>query len=490
MTKSVSAFQWVPLANTQDYSASISCDTGVDNTWQISCNGGVDDRGSQIVPLYALVDNMANGALATVFYGPFVFQVPAFTRKLFRLPVPTNYITVNGTTGIITVILLTNPAWVNEDANLLAIQKASLGNVTYPFVVYNAVNQPQQTSDFQKSVELAPTIANMNYDLLAIAANSLANGQSTIVSNNGTKIAFLTPAGGDTLNALFTNATPLALYPGENGWLSTDGAQWFFFYFTRKRATIASGLAAIAQSPNDDGKRIKFTGAVAQTYTLLAVGNFQNGFRTAIENTGSAWGAFAPNGADTINGVNANFAVPPGGKGELYIDDTGQWHFDGNFLSAGQFTNVASGSIPIPANLTSGRVRIFGAFPVTNTVITSLRAIDSVSGVLSGGIYNYRAWHADSAGSGFNAPGASAQTSWALSSGTVWKQTDTNAEFTLEFAVVGTSVRIHYKGTILAQGDIQGLAGSLDVTINNALSGLLFYASAGNVTFNYVLSQL
>ncbi|MDE2020602.1 MAG: hypothetical protein KGJ13_09730, partial [Patescibacteria group bacterium] len=69
MTKSVSAFQWVPLANTQDYSASISCDTGVDNTWQISCNGGVDDRGSQIVPLYALVDNMANGALATVFYG-------------------------------------------------------------------------------------------------------------------------------------------------------------------------------------------------------------------------------------------------------------------------------------------------------------------------------------------------------------------------------------------------------------------------------------
>lgn len=332
MTKYVNGLTYAPTADNADYVGKVDCDAGSDNSWIISPAGSVDGNPNNINPSFLIIDNIANNAIVETAFGPYAWIVPAFARKTFRLPQGTQTVSIGVTVGTVSVYFVQNPNFAPDDTNMFAIQQAAAGALVFPFITYLALNSPQQASDAAMTVELVPTGATVNYILLPIAT-SVKNGWFQFVSNVGTRVANLIPNGGDTLNSFFNAGTPFQLYPNELGILQSDGAQWFFRIIDKARPTISTAAANTNQTPNDVGKRFTFGLGANQAYSLLPAADFRPGDSIRIKVTGTGRLSIVPNGAELINGLFANASplmLSTKDSGELFIDDSGAWAYDGD----------------------------------------------------------------------------------------------------------------------------------------------------------------
>lgn len=358
-----------PTANNADYVAQQPCDGNTDANWTIFPIGSIDGSSQPINPNYVTVDNLANGTTAVIAFGPYSWLVPAYSRKSFRLPIPTQQVilTLQGFTTV-NVLFVENPNFSPDDQNYLAIQEAARGVALFPFVTYNAVNSAQQRSDANCVVEFVGVGINIVYTLLDITGSgSVLNGWFQFVFNNGNLPTAITPFGGDTINGIFNNANAFLLYPGEYGILSSDGAQWFCKVFGQKLPSSTDTTFVITQKPSDLFKRKVFSNASGQTYNLLTSTIFTNGDRLRLKNAQPIGGgvvAVTPSGVERINGTflaGSPLFLYPGDEIDLLIDDTGAWAADGiiswesaDLLFGESFTGTELHNMGgIPENLTA-----------------------------------------------------------------------------------------------------------------------------------------
>jgi hypothetical protein len=83
--------------------AVLTFDAVNDLNYQIQAMGS-DSNGQQVIPKYAIVDNLINSDAVTFFYAPLTFVVPPYTRRTYRLPTISQNcsLTMIGGTTIIT----------------------------------------------------------------------------------------------------------------------------------------------------------------------------------------------------------------------------------------------------------------------------------------------------------------------------------------------------------------------------------------------------
>lgn len=355
-----------PTANNSDYVAQQLCNGTVDAVWQIYPIGSIDGSADPINPNFVTIDNLVNGTTVTIQFGPYSWVVPSYSRKSFRLPIPTNVatITLQGTTTC-NVLFVENPNFSPDDQNFLAIQQAARGVALFPFVQYNAVNSAQQVTDANSVVEFIGVAINIVYTLLDITGSGkVLNGWFQFVANQGNKPVNITPFGGDTVNGIFNNANPFTLFPGEWGTLHSDGTQWFVKVFGQKLPSISHTNFSTTQTPSDLFKRLNFSSGTGQSYNLLSSTIFTNGDRLRIVNSGTNVVAVVPNGVEKISGIFTSAAplnLYPGDTVELLIDDTGTWAVNGEIswqsadLVWGESfsTNTLHGMGGIPQNVTA-----------------------------------------------------------------------------------------------------------------------------------------
>lgn len=348
--KDVRSLVYKPTVNNTDYVAQVACDSAVDTQWRVYTQGSVDGNPTNVVPNYVTIDNILNKTSATIQFGPYTWTVPAYTRKSFLLPQPTISVLLILSSGIINLLLVENPNFSPDDANLLLIQEAARGVSLFPFVLYNAALTQQQLTDANSVVEFVSN-APMTYALLQAGPN-IANGWFQFVFNNGTAPVTLLPFGADTIDTIYNNASGFVLYPGEWGTLNSDASQWFCKVYGQKRPSLTTANASTTQSVNDLNKRLLFNSGSGQAYNLLAANTFTNGDRLTVKNGGAVALAIVPSGAETINGLytagNPLF-LSPGDVVDLYVNESQDWAADGEitFQSApvtfgvGTFGHVA-----------------------------------------------------------------------------------------------------------------------------------------------------
>lgn len=321
-----------PTANNRDVVAAITLDGAVDLNWTVAPVGSIDGQPGNVDPGFVAINNITGKFPVTVVYGPFTQICPAYQTQVFQLPQPVGQVrfTIGGTETV-QIYFDKTGEFVATIQNLLAIQQAARGVNLYPFIVYNAAGSPQQTQDANSVIEFVGVAVNITYALLQVAGN-VGNGWFQFVFNNGTRPVTVLPFGGDTINAIFTNAVPLILYPGEWGTLNSDGTQWFLKVFGQKKPSITYTAFSTTQQPNDIGKRLVFSAGAGQSYNLEAASTFANGDAIHIKNIGPGTLAILPVGVETINGLYTNAAplyLNAGDKIDLYIDESLTWQADG-----------------------------------------------------------------------------------------------------------------------------------------------------------------
>lgn len=334
----ISSLTWQATSDNSDYIATVPLDFDADPLYTITLQGTVQDaQNGNVIPRAFNLDNTLNSTNVTVSYGPLVWIVFAYTRKTFKLPVPAQTLSIEGASGQAVLYVADNPDNLSDDANLLAIQKAS-GLQVPQFIfeaTYTAANVNQLDSDNGATVQFLGVANTVNYILknIADAVSPVPNGWFTFFSNTGTQNALLTPFGGQTINSIFTAAKPFVVFPNESGYIQSDGTQWFVVISKKVHANIKYSAANVTLDPNDDRKQLNFNGLVAQTYNIPNPATMPEGWSTSIINTtATTLKIQAPNGV-TIN----NFWINPatiltlnkGDHGELYIDEGGAWHFTG-----------------------------------------------------------------------------------------------------------------------------------------------------------------
>lgn len=321
-----------PTINNREYVAIVPL-TVVDTAWTIFPIGTVDGEPNPINPNWVTIDNLLNRNQVTIQYGPYEWVIPAFTRKTMRLPVPTQTVIITKVlTDTFNVFFVENPSFTPDDQDFLAIQEAARGVSLYPWVIYNAVNSPQQLTDANSTVEFIGVGIDIVYTLLDIALSGVKNGWFQFVFNNGTRPVSITPFGGDTVNGIFNNAKPFILYPGESGTLQSDGTQWFIFRFGRRLPSVTETAFSVTMLPSHLGARVLFSNVLGQQFALMPVTTLKNGDRCTVKNGGSGVVAVAPDGAETINGLftaGSPLNLYPGDEIDLLVGASGTWEADG-----------------------------------------------------------------------------------------------------------------------------------------------------------------
>jgi hypothetical protein len=323
-----------PTADNKDNVAPVTLDGAIDLQWTISPVGSVDGQPVNVEPGFVAINNINGKKPVTISYGPYVQICPAYQTQVYTLPKPAGNVVflLGAATEAPQVYFDETGKFVSTIQNLLAIQQAARGVSLYPFVTYTAALSPQLTSDANETVQFVGVAVNIIYSLLPVAATPIENGWFQFIINNGTRPVALTPFGGDTINAIFNNATPFNLYPGEYGVLTSDGAQWFVKVMGQKRPTITYTAFSTTQQPNDLFKRLVFSSGFGQSYNLLTSTTFSNGDRVTAKNGGTGVLAIVPNGGENINGeftAAAPLYLYPRDEIDLYISDAGTWAADG-----------------------------------------------------------------------------------------------------------------------------------------------------------------
>lgn len=338
-----------PTANNQDNVALVALLGATATQWTVSPVGSVDGQPVNINPAYVAVNNILGKTGVTIAYGPYVQFCPPFTVQTYQLPVPSGPVTFTiDPAASVQVYFDQTGEFVSNTSNYLAIQQAARGVSLYPYVIYNAALSPQQAGDANCVVEFAGVAISVTYDLLQVAGN-VTNGWFQFVFNNGTKPASIVPFGADTIDAIYNNAAPFLLFPGEFGVLSSDGTQWFLKVFGAKLPSVTHTAFSTTQAPSDLFKRLVFTSGAGQSYTLLSSTNFVNGDRLKVKNGNAAGGqvvAVVPFGAEKINGTftaGAPLYLYPGDEIELLVDDTGAWAADGTIRFVGPLQSFNAG---------------------------------------------------------------------------------------------------------------------------------------------------
>jgi hypothetical protein len=153
------------------------------------------------------------------------------------------------------------------------------------------------------------------------------------IRNSGSSILQVTPAGSDTINGSYTNASPLSMNPGDSAFIVTDGTGLWYTIGLGPQVTAAFNVLAISLA-GDSGNytlsgtqlnQIGYTvsGALAgnviiivpptkQEYWVrnLTTGGFTVQIATAAQGAG---GPVVPNGASAIfysDGSNVYLATP------------------------------------------------------------------------------------------------------------------------------------------------------------------------------------
>jgi hypothetical protein len=337
-----------PTADNKDNVALVALLGATDLQWTISPIGSVDGQAVNIEPGFVAINNINGSKPVTISYGPYVQVCPAYQTQVYALPKPSgNVLFALGDALQTTQVYFDETGkFVSTIQNLLAIQQAARGVSLYPFTTYTAANSPQLTSDANETVQFVGVAVNIVYSLLPIAPTPIQNGWFQFIINNGTRPVSITPFGADTINAIFNNATPFNLYPGEYGVLTSDGGQWFVKVMGQKRPTITYTNFSTTQQPNDLFKRLVFSSGFGQTYSLLSSTTFANGDRVTVKNAGTGVLAITPNGAETINGiytVGAPLYLYPRDEVDLYITDGGTWAADGEISWQSPDQNLGEG---------------------------------------------------------------------------------------------------------------------------------------------------
>lgn len=227
MTQNISNLTWLPLAGTRgDWGAFEQVSAQIDQTWIFNCAGATNDQGDNIEVRQLTVENINNNGNVKLTYGPLSFIVPPYSRQTFPVPYGLKSLRVDIDAGTATIMFLQNPA-ASDAANQLLIQQTAVKTLIYGYVNYN-VSVTQSKDDVNKNVLFTPTLADMNYSLLSIGGDGIGNGWFQYVKNLGTKKVTIVPDGGDTINTVYTSVIPIVLYPGDHGFISSDGIVWFF----------------------------------------------------------------------------------------------------------------------------------------------------------------------------------------------------------------------------------------------------------------------
>lgn len=274
MTQTISSLNWQPTApSSNERVAIVKCDSAIDLNWQINILGNVSDNPFNVDPKYLTVDNLANGSIVNVGFGPYLFTTPAFQRETYEIPNGTRLASILLSKGTVNVYLgSSKPA--NDISNNLLVQQTSVKTLIYGFNVYGA-DQPMQIADQNSNVLFNPSVADMTYSLANIPNLPVGNGWFQFIRNLGTKKVTILPFGGQFINGVFTNAAPLVLRPGDSGNLSSDGSNWFFqgeYSFESAEQALANNV--VLNIPHGMGQipasyRVLFRNKVAeQGYTV------------------------------------------------------------------------------------------------------------------------------------------------------------------------------------------------------------------------------
>lgn len=232
MTQRLSIVNWVAtptIKGRNDWVGIQSCPVATDIDWVISCRGAPSDIGHNIRIRYILVDNISNNGLVQVIFGPFVYIVPQFTRKMFQVPENPDNVRVQLTVGTVTVYFAEYSDLLSEDYNQYLTATAAGSNIVYEWITYTAavVNQ-SLANDGNKNIAFSRG-GGITYNLLA--ASIVPNGYiNPMIWNLGAGDLTIVPSGIDTITSgliTYASGTPLVLKANEKLTLSCDGATWY-----------------------------------------------------------------------------------------------------------------------------------------------------------------------------------------------------------------------------------------------------------------------
>lgn len=136
MTQYINSIAFTPTSKVNNARvAVVSCNSAIDSSWQIVTEGSdTAGTGDAVQARYAIVDNLVNAYTATIKYGILSFGVAPYTRRTFALPVPTPYVTIEVTSGIVTLTLAEANMAVPDEQNQQASSGGSSSTVEYnPF---------------------------------------------------------------------------------------------------------------------------------------------------------------------------------------------------------------------------------------------------------------------------------------------------------------------------------------------------------------------
>lgn len=366
MTKNVNNLNWRSTGKDgTKWVGLVTADSVVDNNWEISITGNIQNSDYNISPRFLTIDNLANNGTVTIDFGSYQFSVPPFQREPFDIPDGLRRVKVTVTVGAVNCWFSEEKIAQDQSNNLLVQQTAAL-TLIYTFVGYNA-NQSQLVSDLNKSILFAPTAANMTYALLPITT-PVSNGWLEFIDNFGTKTITLAPNGIDTITyngIVYTAGSPLVLAPGASGYLRSDGTKWYFAGTAGKSLLLKTVAATTSQGAQDDGVKIIFNSAAAINWSLLGIvastGPYWSQY---VQNIGAGAVSILANGADTINGVFTS-AIPlilnKGDSGLLSTDGT-SWYFQGS-------THFESAQIALAPSFNTTQNHLLGKKPDLISVV-------------------------------------------------------------------------------------------------------------------------
>lgn len=258
------SLQWAFDSGVPTPVAVVPVDFATASPWNISCASSAYD-GKQIEAHWVTVDNYANGASVSIsFSNLLTFAIAPYTRKTFRMPAVSNSVSISGSTGAINIIFWSQTNQPNpDDANLLAIQSSAAQNVSYPYVDL-VTDRAMAAGDQNKRLRFTKATL-LTYTLSGILASAIPNGWNSFVQNRGSANVALTPAGADTINAVFNAATPLTLSPNNSGTLSSDGGVWQF----EGTQTFEGAEIAIAAAGVSDPIALPWPATIMPTTAML-----------------------------------------------------------------------------------------------------------------------------------------------------------------------------------------------------------------------------
>lgn len=212
-----------------------SIDFAIDQVWNFKIEGTDASGGSDIkyVATHVVIDNLANNALVTFQYGPFVFRVSPYTRKTFPILNGSTSCSFSIQVGTVNLIFATFDPKVPDDTNSVDSTSAGSSTVVYyhtQILNADAPTRNQSAADNNTIIGCGNTVP-VTFQLLPVLGLNGYYMPGIYIFPYSVGLTIQRDAADLYFWDGTVNATSHFLAAGESCVLACDGVSWFMYRF-------------------------------------------------------------------------------------------------------------------------------------------------------------------------------------------------------------------------------------------------------------------